>query len=128
MTERLTIPELPGNPGGPYTPPPIGGEPRLYALLAVEVKPGHIVYYHLELDHTPGACTIDMDRDVEPIYSAEMLAPIHLFGPMHIEARISGTVVSDQPDYRPPTRAPSRIDEDALTGYTRPLPLPGSAQ
>lgn len=90
------------------------------------MKPGHIVYFHLELDHTPGACTIDMERDdPEGLYSFESSIPTRfLHSPMHIDATISGTVVSDRPDYRPPARTPARIGEDALTGVTRPLPLP----
>lgn len=101
-------------------------EPRLYALLAVEVKPGFIAYYHLELDHTPGACTIEATREDDPVHVADMLDPLRYQtpGPTRITATISGTVVSDRPDYRPPARTPSRIDESALSGHTRPLPLP----
>lgn len=73
----------------------------MYALLAVEVKPGHIVYYHLELDHEPGACTIDMEREE---YDSGILLGPALFGPWHVTATLSGTVVSDRPDYRPPAR------------------------
>lgn len=105
---------------------PGDAEPRLYALLAVEVQPGKIVYYHLELDHVPGACTISIEQDTEALHTAEQLEPIRytVTEPTRIEATISGTVVSDRPDYRPPARTPARIDENALTGYTRPLPLP----
>jgi len=123
VTERLSIPEPPGARGGPYAPPPVGGEPRLYALLAVEIRPGAIAYYHLELDHTPGACTIDMDRpEPEVIYPADALSSIRLAGTAHISATISGTVVSNRPDYPPPTRTPASVDENALTGDPRELP------
>lgn len=129
MTERLEIPN-PRRGNGPYTPPPLGGEARLYALLAVEIEPGHIFYYHVELDHEPGACTIDIDRNTEDIHVGEYLDPIRRLdlGPIHITATLSGTVVSDRPDYRPPTRAqqppPGSIGDNALTGYTRALPGP----
>lgn len=103
MTDRIEIP--PVNPGGPYTPPPLYGEPRLYALLAVEAAPGHIVYFHLELDPHPGACVIDMDRGYpEAMFPGEVLSP-SMYGRPRITAHLSGTVVSDRPDYRPPTRA-----------------------
>lgn len=113
-----------GAAGGPYAPPPLGGEPRLYALLAVEMKPGHIAYFHLELDHAPDACVITTDRDTEDISVFDPLEPHRLYGPTHLDATIHGTIVSDRPDYRPPTRTPSRIGDNALTGVTRPLPLP----
>ena len=119
MTERLSIP-APGD--RPYDVPPIGGEPRLYALLAVEVKPGMIAYYHLELDHTPGACTIDMDREpLELLHPADVLSPLRPAGSWHVNATISGTVVSDRPDYRPPTRTPARVNENTPAGATREL-------
>jgi hypothetical protein len=124
MRERIMIPGPFGTAGGPYAPPPLGGEPRLYALLAVEMKPGHIAYFHLELDHAPDACTIDMERDTEDVSVLGALETCRLYGPTHINATLSGTVVSDRPDYRPPTRTPSRIGDDALTGVTRPLPPP----
>lgn len=110
--ERLVIP----NPATGSSP---GGEPRLYALLAVEVEPKKIVYYHLELDHEPGACVIDMSRDAPDLLD-EPLA--HAFyGPWRIRAQISGTVVSDRPDYRPPTRT------DSTTGPATLEPGPDHA-
>lgn len=103
MTERLTIPPEPDATARFEMPPINDPQPRLYALLAVEVAPNKIVYYHLELDHTPGACTIDMDREPLDAVADDLLAA-QFFGPWHINATISGTVVSDRPDYRPPTR------------------------
>lgn len=104
MPERLSIPD--GAYGGrPYRPPLPGGEPRLYALLAVEAKPRQIVYFHLELDHHPGACTIDLDREAEQVNSFGDLDPVRLLhGPTHVTATISGIVVSNDPGYRPPYR------------------------
>jgi hypothetical protein len=108
--ERLIIPGTDGR-SGPYDVPPINsGVPRLYALLAVEVAPNKIAYYHLELDHAPDACVIDMERNApEVTVVGDFLSPIREFGPWHINARISGTVVSDRPDYRPPTRTGSHV-------------------
>lgn len=111
---------IPDSPRGSYGAPPPGPPPRLYALLAVEVAPSKIVYYHLELDHHPGACTIQMDRDDDDYpTSADLLDPIrYTFAPWRINATISGTVVSDQPDYRPPARTDATV--------SRALP-PGAA-
>lgn len=110
MNERLTIPRP-----APFTgqPPGIGSEPRLYALLAVEIEPGYIAYYHLELDHFPGACTIEMTRDDDPIYIADQLEPLRYIhtAPMHIDATISGTVVSQEQHYRPPTRTAAHLGD-----------------
>lgn len=114
MTERLIIPGTDGR-SGPYDIPPINsGVPRLYALLAVEVAPNKIAYYHLELDHVPDACVIDMEREPEEFVTADLLQ-FQSYGPWHISARISGTVVSDRPDYRPPTRA-TPITTHAIAG------------
>jgi hypothetical protein len=111
-TDRLMVPGL---QPGPYTPPPIA-EPRLYALLAVEVEPGKIVYYHLELDPIPGACTIEAEQDTYEVRSWEYLNPVAYVprGPMRIHATLSGTVVSDRPDYRPPARTHATVDQRAL--------------
>lgn len=114
--QRLTVPATDGR-AGPYDVPPINsGQPRLYALLAVEVEPGKIVYFHLELDHVPGACTIELDQDTEEIHSWKHLDPIAYAprGPMRIHATLTGTVVSDRPDYRPPTRTNTSTDRPAL--------------
>jgi len=110
VTERLTIP-----PATPYTVPPINDtQPRLYALLAVEVAPGKIVYYHLELDHEPGACTIDMDREPTDTVSDDLFSQ-QFYGPWHINATVSGTVVSDRPAYRPPNRT-TAVQQPVLPG------------
>jgi hypothetical protein len=122
---HLTVPDDNYRHGDRFTPPPLGAEPRLYALLAVEMTPGHIAYFHIELDHTPGACTIDLDQDTEDVHSLEYLNPIARVpsGPTHITAALTGTIVSRAADYRRPTRAPSTIAENALDGVTRRLPL-----
>lgn len=105
--ERLEIPgpTIGRNQGPPYFGDP---QPRLYGLLAVEVAPGKIVYYHLELDHEPGACTIDMNREPVDAVTADPLQP-QFYGPWRINATIRGTVVSDQPDYRPPARTRATV-------------------
>lgn len=110
--ERL---EIPGPAAGRNQGPPYFGDPQpcLYGLLAVEVAPGKIAYYHLELDYDPGACTIDMDREPRDFITDDLLQP-RMFGPWRISATIRGTVVSDRPDYRPPTRV---TPQPALPAY-----------
>ena len=123
----MTIPDADGRgrTNGPRMVPPLpGGEPHLYALLAVEVKPGYILYFHLVLDQLPGACTIDIDQDSEPVVSAEYLAPLSYVhtAPAHIQATVSGTVVSRDRDYRPPTRTPSTTGMPELGAAPPALP------
>lgn len=104
-------------------------------MLAVEVAPQNVVYFHLELDHVPGACTIEMDRDSpEPIYAWEYLEPLAYArpGPTHITATISGTLVSREQHWRPPARADSYIHGQRAIGaptYDEPTrALPGGDQ
>lgn len=114
MTDRsrMTIP--PPRPGF-FTGEPLGdARPTLYALLAVEFEPGKIVYYHLELDRWPGACTINVDRDTLDVAYEPGLERT-LYAPCHVEATISGTVVSQDPGYRRPTHAESTATPRTLT-------------
>jgi hypothetical protein len=101
-----------------YQLPPVDdGESRLYALLAVEVKPGHIAYFHLELDHTPGACTITMDREEEPdVVGLLDSLRYRAAAPIHIQASISGTCVSQEQDYRPPARTEATVGRALSSG------------
>jgi hypothetical protein len=90
------------------------------------MKPGYIAYFHLELDHTPGACTVDMTHDTDTVHAADFAEPLRYIsaGCTHIEAHISGTVVSERPDYRPParTRATAGAPATLTSGEQRALP------
>jgi hypothetical protein len=107
MNTRLSIPPDDRD----YPSAPDGSHPRLYGLLAVEVEPGRIAYYHLELDHCPAACVIEMERDTADIHAWDSAKPLRSLdlGPTRIRATISGTVVSDRPNYRPPARTDAHI-------------------
>lgn len=115
---------IPAAPGGPYTPPPPGGEPVLHAALAVEFEPGKVFWYQVRIDPTEG-CEIELTGDDEPVCSAEYLAPVsyRATGPMFIRARLAGHLVSNDQGWRPgPVRTEATVEDRYLDGPPRALP------